>query len=138
MPGFAQAIVEGFIADDIRMPEGNRPVVFRVVVDDTKHRPHFLKINVWGQQREHMVEFFGKGRGILISGDLRCNSWTTKNGAKRYETVVVLKEWRYPTANKEGSTPMPGEPDYNRDMVNEMFDDSHFPGDDDPGFSEAF
>jgi single-strand DNA-binding protein len=48
----------------------------------------FFQITAWGKTGEFIQKYFTKGQQILIEGYLRNNSWTDKDGNKRYSDDI--------------------------------------------------
>ena len=48
----------------------------------------FIQITAWRQTAEFVGKYFAKGQQVLVEGYLRNNSWTDKDGNKRYSDDV--------------------------------------------------
>lgn len=49
----------------------------------------FFRVVVWGALAERCAQSLKKGSPVLISGTLKQNAFTTKNGEKRQEVIIV-------------------------------------------------
>ena len=73
----------------------------------------YINVVAWDKKAEFVVQFFKKGKPILVCGQLQQRTWTDKNGAKRYEYEVVADELSFvgdntkPEAPAEQSAPVP-------------------------------
>lgn len=48
----------------------------------------FFQITAWGKTAEFVQKYFTKGQQVLVEGNLRNNSWTDKDGNKRYRDDI--------------------------------------------------
>ena len=48
----------------------------------------FFQITAWRQTAEYVSKYFSKGQQVLIEGYLRNNTWTDKDGNKRYSDDI--------------------------------------------------
>ena len=48
----------------------------------------FFQITAWRQTAEFVGKYFSKGQQVLIEGYLRNNTWTDKDGNKRYSDDI--------------------------------------------------
>jgi single-strand DNA-binding protein len=59
-------------------------------------RPDFFNVRVWGRQADSCAEHLRKGSLIGVSGRLRMEEWTPKDGGdKRYDTLVVARDVQF-------------------------------------------
>src|SRR5260221_55905 len=49
----------------------------------------FIDVDVWGPQAEHCKQYLQKGRGVLVEGRLKLDSWDDAQGQKRSRHTVV-------------------------------------------------
>ena len=49
----------------------------------------FVDVDVWGPQAEVCKQYLQKGRGVLIEGRLKLDSWQDQDGAKRSKHSIV-------------------------------------------------
>ena len=96
---FNKVIMMGRIVNDPELrttPQGVSVCSFRIAVDrrfQTKgeeKKSDFFNVVIWRQQAEFVSRYFGKGRMILIEGELNTRQYTDKNGnpATWYEIVA--------------------------------------------------
>lgn len=50
-------------------------------------------VNAWGKTADLVAQLFTKGQEVLIQGRLVNNSYETKEGEKRYSTVVEMNDF---------------------------------------------
>lgn len=50
-------------------------------------------VTVWGKQAELVGQYLKKGSEVAIEGRLSNNSYTDKDGNKRYSTEIILTEF---------------------------------------------
>ena len=100
---FNKVILVGRLTHDPQIkqtPSGKKVTSFSIAVD-SKRRDNtgmyisdFFTIVAWEKMAEHIVKYFGKGKEILIEGELQSRSYD-KNGEKRYVIEVGAKEVRF-------------------------------------------
>ena len=49
----------------------------------------FIRTSLWGQEAENAAQSLTKGMPVLVSGDLRTRTYTTKEGVERSELNLV-------------------------------------------------
>lgn len=70
----------------------------------------FVDVTAWGRQAETINQYLTKGRGILIEGHLRLESWTGQDGQKRSKHTVVVENFQFVGGRGEAGGPAPGSP----------------------------
>ncbi len=76
------------------IPNGTAVTRFSIAVDRTytkqgeEKQVDFINIVAWNQRAEFICKYFGKGRRIAITGQIRTGSYTDQNGNKRYTFEV--------------------------------------------------
>lgn len=96
---FNKVIMMGRIVNDPQLkatPNGVNFCVFRIAVDrrfQTKGEEKvsdFFNVTAWRQQADFVQKYFGKGRMILVEGEMNTRPYTDKNGnqATWYEIVA--------------------------------------------------
>jgi single-strand DNA-binding protein len=64
--------------------------------------PVYMRCSVWRQYAEHVAESLTKGSRVIVTGRLKTNSYTTKEGEKRTELQLEVEDvgpaLRYATA----------------------------------------
>ena len=58
-------------------------------------------ITAWGKQAELVSKLLKKGSEVAIEGKLTNNTYTDKDGVKRYSTEIVLNEFTMVGGKKE-------------------------------------
>jgi single-strand DNA-binding protein len=58
--------------------------------EDTE--PEFFRINVWGDQAEHVAECFQRGDRIVAVGYFQDRTWTNKEGEERVSTEFTARD----------------------------------------------
>lgn len=54
--------------------------------------PEFYRINVWGDQAEHVAECFQRGDRIVAVGYFQDRTWTDKEGEERVSTEFTARD----------------------------------------------
>ena len=96
---YNKIILMGRIVADPEMkttPNGTNVCTFRIAVDRRYQKQgedkqtDFFNIAAWRQTGEFVQRYFGKGRMILVEGELTTRQYTDKNGnpATWYEVIV--------------------------------------------------
>lgn len=81
-------------------PSGKKVTSFSIAVGSKRkdstglYITDFFNITAWEKTAEHIVKYFGKGKEILIEGELRSRSYE-KNGEKRNVVEVEVKEVQF-------------------------------------------
>ena len=80
---------------ELRYTQGTNLAVcnFTVAVDRRydKETTDFISCQAWRQTAEFICKYFGKGKEILLSGELHLDNYTTKEGEKRTFTRVSVE-----------------------------------------------
>lgn len=110
-------IIMGRITRDLELkttPNGTLVCQFCVAVDrryqkkGEERKADFFNVVAWREKAEFVTKYFGKGRMILIEGEMQTRPYTDKNGnpATRYE---VIAENVYFTGEKPARQEKPDE-----------------------------
>lgn len=107
----------GRLATDVRFSKfqsGKVNAEFSVAFDNpnVKEDTTFVKCVVWGKKAEFVNKYFHKGKPIIVSGRLRNNNYTDRNGVNRYELILVCDEVSF----------VPNENDVVFDEIADFFD----------------
>ena len=95
---YNKVILMGRITHDLELrttPTGANVCTFGIAVDrrfqqkGEEKKADFFNIVAWRQQAEFVTRYFGKGRMILVEGELQTRSYTDKNGATVKVTEVI-------------------------------------------------
>lgn len=60
----------------------------------------FFQITAWGKTAEFVQKYFTKGQQVLVEGNLRNNSWTDKDGNKRYRDDIHAEKVYFADSKK--------------------------------------
>ena len=52
----------------------------------------FLPIRVYGKSAEHSAQYLGKGRAVLVDGELRSSEWTDKESGKDRSMLYIATQ----------------------------------------------
>ena len=86
---YNKVILMGRITHDLELkttPSGANVCSFSIAVDrrfqqkGEEKKSDFFNIVAWRQQADFVTRYFGKGRMILVEGELQTRSYTDKNG----------------------------------------------------------
>ena len=84
-----KVIMMGRIVNDLELkttPQGTPVCSFRIAVDRNfqkkgeERKSDFFNVVTWRQTAEFVTRWFGKGRMILIEGEMQTRQYTDKNG----------------------------------------------------------
>lgn len=110
---FNKVIMMGRIVNDIELkttPNGVNVATFRIAVDRRYQKQgeekltDFFNVTVWRQQAEFVQKYFGKGRMILIEGELNTRPYTDKNGNQATWYEIVADRVSFTGEKKEGGS----------------------------------
>lgn len=99
----------GRLATEVRITKftsGKQNAEFSVAFDNpnVKEDTTFVKCVVWGKRAEFVNKYFHKGKPIIVSGRLKNNNYTDRNGVNRYELVLVCDEVSFvPSERREAN-----------------------------------
>lgn len=66
-------------------------------------RSNFIDCTGWGASAEALAQFFNKGDGILINGELQMDTWETQQGEKRSKLSVRIVNWYFQQGKSEST-----------------------------------
>ncbi len=101
MASFNKVILIGNLVADPELkktPSGVSVTSFRIAVgrryakEGDAVQADFFDIVCWRATAEFVVQYFTKGKPILVCGALQSRNWTDQNGQKRYTVEVVADE----------------------------------------------
>ncbi len=107
---FNKTILMGRITHDLQLqttPNGISVCHFQMAVDrryQTKgeeKKTDFFRITAWRQTAEFVTRYFGKGRMILVEGELQTSTYTDKNGATVNAVEVVADQVSFTGEKKD-------------------------------------
>lgn len=99
-----KVILSGRITRDIEIkttPSGTAVTQFSLAVERSfakqgeERQTDFITCVAWGKTAEFVGRYFGKGRSIVILGNLRTRTYDDKNGTKHYVTEVYVDEAQF-------------------------------------------
>ena len=104
---FNKTILMGNLTRDpeIRsLPSGATVTNFGLAVNETwtdktsgekREEVCFVDVDAWGRQGEVVLEYFSKGKPILIEGKLKFRTWEAEDGGKRSKHSVTLDRFSF-------------------------------------------
>ena len=104
---FNKTILMGNLTRDpeIRsLPSGATVTNFGLAVSETwtdkasgekREEVCFVDVDAWGRQGEVVLEYFSKGRPILIEGKLKFRTWEADDGSKRSKHSVTMDRFSF-------------------------------------------
>jgi len=60
--------------------------------------PDWFKVEVWGDDAQRAADTLRKGSRCTVTGRVRTERWTGKDGTERTTTILRAEEWRTPDA----------------------------------------
>ncbi len=105
MPNANKLEISGNLTADPVFDATARRLVFRIAnnrnykdQNDKWHRiASFFNVAIWGALAVKLAEELAKGDGVVLKGRLSSNSWTGRDGKRRYDTeIVAYKVDHYP------------------------------------------
>lgn len=116
-----RVIMMGRIVNDLELkttPNGVPTCSFRIAVDRNyqkrgeEKKSDFFNVVAWRSNAEFITKWFGKGRMILIEGELQTRQYTDKNGnpATWYEIILDNAYFAGDKSNNSNSTNSYGAP----------------------------
>ena len=110
---YNKIILMGRIVADPEMkttPNGTNVCTFRIAVDrryqkqGEEKQTDFFNIAAWRQTGEFVQRYFGKGRMILVEGELTTRPYTDRNGSQAtwYEVVADRVSFTGEKAQQDG------------------------------------
>ena len=110
MPNFNSVTIVGHLTRDTELRYANSGVAicnFNVAVNhyykDTKEAS-FIDVKCFGKMAESSNEYLAKGRAVLVSGELKQESWESKAGEKRSKLVVYANKVQF-LSSPSGASP---------------------------------
>ena len=104
---FNKTILMGNLTRDpeIRsLPSGQTVTNFGLAVNETwtdkasgekREEVCFVDVDAWGRQGEVVLEYFSKGKPILVEGKLKFRTWEADDGTKRSKHSVTLDRFSF-------------------------------------------
>lgn len=108
---FNKTIMMGRITKDLELkttPSGVSVLSFSIAVDrkyqakGEEKKTDFFNCVAWRNEAEFIARWFGKGRMILLEGELQNRTYEDNNGVTRYVTELIVDRATF-TGEKDGS-----------------------------------
>ncbi len=89
---YSTTTIMGRITRDLELettPNSRSVCSFSVAVDrryqkqGEERKADFYRVVAWGSQAEFLTKYFGKGRMVLVQGEMQSRSYTDNDGIKR-------------------------------------------------------
>lgn len=104
-----KAIIIGRIASDLQIRATNtgksicdfRIATNRPASKDGERVADFINCRVWNKPAENLVKYQTKGNLIAVIGRIQIDSYTDKDGNKRYSNYVLVEDLEYLERKKE-------------------------------------
>ena len=115
---FNKAIVGGRLTSDVELKQtengvsivrGNIAVNRRVKDKDGKPITDFFNFTAFRGTAELISKYFSKGSSICVVGEINNNTWTDKQGGRRYSIDIVVDEVHFVGTKAEGVSGTPAE-----------------------------
>ncbi|MBP1579640.1 MAG: single-stranded DNA-binding protein [Oscillospiraceae bacterium] len=110
---YNKVILMGRITHDLELkttPSGVNVCSFSIAVDrrfqqkGEEKKSDFFNIVAWRQQADFVTRYFGKGRMILVEGELQTRSYTDKNGMNVRVTEVIADRLCFTGEKSQGGS----------------------------------
>lgn len=110
---FNKVILMGRITHDLELKttaSGANVCTFSIAVDrrfqnkGEEKKSDFFTIVAWRQQADFVCRYFGKGRMIMVEGELQTRSYTDKNGANVRVTEIIADRLTFTGEKAQGGT----------------------------------
>jgi single-strand DNA-binding protein len=134
---FNKVIMMGRIVNDIEVKatqSGVNVASFRIAVDrrfqkqGEEKKSDFFNVTVWRQQAEFVSKYFGKGRMIMVEGELNTRPYTDKSGNQSTWYEIVADHVSFTGEKAQGGNAAPaGAPPVPSQPVVEQTDDDPYP-----------
>ena len=115
---FNKVIMMGRIVNDPELkttPNGVNTCSFRIAVDrrfqqkGEEKKSDFFNVVAWRQQAEFVTNYFGKGRMILVEGELQTRAYTDKNGNQATWYEIAADRLSFTGESRQGGNEPPVE-----------------------------
>ena len=115
---YNKAIIMGRICNDLEVkttPSGVPVLSFTVAVDrnyqaDKQNKvSDFFPCVAWRNEADFIARFFGKGRMILVEGELQNRKYTDKSGTERQVTELIVDRATFTGEKAQREDPPPPE-----------------------------
>ena len=89
--------LHGRLVADPEFDAKNELTKFTIAVDDgyKKDHAHFFDCVAWKQNAEKIVNYFVKGKEIIVIGELQQERWKNDEGKQRSKVTVKLDRFKF-------------------------------------------
>lgn len=105
-------VLMGRITHDLEMKttqSGVSAITFSIACDED-YKPKdggdrdvdFIRVKAWRHTAEFVNTYFSKGRSIIVSGRLKADNYTDKDGNKRTDTYVLADTVYFGDSKRDG------------------------------------
>jgi single-strand DNA-binding protein len=78
---------------------------FSVAYNHNKDEASFFDVKAFGKTAEHVAQYYAKGDGINLEGELKQETWEDRGGGgKRSKTVIIVRRTTFPRGKKQGDS----------------------------------
>lgn len=91
-----------------RTQDGTAVTSFTVAVDDDfkskatgEKKTYFLNVVAWRRVAEFVCQYLGKGRMVVVEGNLTVRDWTDKDGNKRRNAEIIADNIYFGDSKKD-------------------------------------
>lgn len=109
---FNKAILMGRICNDLEIkttPTGVNVLSFRIAVDRSyqvkgeERKSDFFNVVAWRSSADFISRYFGKGRMIMVEGELQTRQYVDKNGSTQTVVELVVDSAHFTGEAKSGN-----------------------------------
>ena len=86
--------------------------------NEKKEEVSFISVVVWGRMAENCGKYLAKGKGVIVEGRMKQQTWTTDDGQKRSKLKVIANRVTFTSAPSEAKPAKSAENDNTLDMNN--------------------
>ena len=89
--------LHGRLVDDPVFDAKNELTKFTIAVDDgyKKDHAHFFDVVAWKKKAENIVNYFEKGKEIIVVGKLQQERWKNEEGKTRSKVTINLESFDF-------------------------------------------
>lgn len=101
-------ICSGYLATEPELQTTQNGKTFcrtRIALRRTEEITDFIPVCCWEGAAKFLAQWFRKGSGIELRGELQSSSWTDADGNRRYRLEVVARAIDFPKSNKREAAP---------------------------------
>lgn len=92
---------------ELKMTGSGKPFAsFTVAVNHDRDTTSFVRCASWGKTAEIIAKHFSKGEPIFVSGTSKINEWSDRDGNKRKEFELQVKDFSFVSKPREQDRPL--------------------------------